>query len=217
VTITRDDLGRGRGDETERSTDERLDEGVDIREGADGARELADGDRLARSTEPLDVALGLQGEEGELGAVGRRLGVHAVGATDDRPIDRFAGAGREGVTQGNGLSDHEIDGPGQHAAQRRVDNVRRGQSVVDPRSLGLTDPVLDNVDEGRGVVVRDLFAGVDVGHELCVNDWAPLAQDLRVGRWYDTQFGQGFGGEQLDFEHCVEASLVAKEGGNVLG
>ena len=63
-----------------------LDGGVDVRVGADRSRELPDGDRLAGPAKARAVAVGLQAGEGELGAEGGRLGVHAVGAADGRDL-----------------------------------------------------------------------------------------------------------------------------------
>ena len=55
---------------------------------------------------------------------------------------------------------------GQGGAQGGVDDVGRGEPVVDPRSLGRADGVLDHVDEGGDVVVGDALAVVDGRDEL---------------------------------------------------
>ena len=59
-----------------------LDGRVDVGVRADRAAQLADGHRLAGGQQPDPVAVGLQRPQRHLGAEGRRLGVHAVGAAD---------------------------------------------------------------------------------------------------------------------------------------
>ena len=54
--------------------------------------------------------------------------------------------------------DQQVGGLGERGAQGGVDHVRRGEAVVDPRSLGWADRRLHHVDEGGHVVIGDLLA-----------------------------------------------------------
>ena len=87
MAISRDHL-RGRdGYQPEPFADELFDEGIDVGERPHGARQFSDRDSRACAPGPLNVTLDLQREEGELRAVGRWLGVHAVRSTRDRNVD----------------------------------------------------------------------------------------------------------------------------------
>ena len=107
VAVAGDDLG---GDvlalQAELLHHPRLDRGRDRGVGADRARELAEAQLREGFFEPLQVAVGLEGEAGEPQAEAGRLGVDAVGAADaervavlERPLDQrvavVAGAGED--------------------------------------------------------------------------------------------------------------------------
>ena len=66
---------------------------------------------------------------------------------------------------------------------------------MNPRRFGHADARLYDVDEGRGVVVSDLLAFVDFGHEFSVNHRTTLAQfhDLAVGK--NASFSETLGGQ----------------------
>ena len=88
---------------------------------------------------------------------------------------------------------------------------------MDPRALGLADGVLDDVDEGRGVVARDGLARLDRGDERGVDDRAARAQRRGVRGGDLTPRYQGLDGQELDLEHGVETMLVAEERRDVSG
>ena len=81
-------LNHLRGDrhrlEAEPIADSGFDGGRQVREGADGTRQLPDADDGAGAPHTLDVAANLGVPERELQAEGHRLGVHAVRAADHR-------------------------------------------------------------------------------------------------------------------------------------
>ena len=60
----------------------------------------------------------------------------------------------------------QVGGGGEGGAQGGVDHVGGGEPVVHERPVGLTDGVLDDVDEGGHVVVGHPLAFVDGGHQL---------------------------------------------------
>ncbi len=211
VAVARDDLGRRHGHEPQALADIGLDFGVDVGVRADRPAHLAYRDATTRVLAPLDVALDLQGEERELRPVSRRLGMHAVRATDDRRVHARNGPARESVAQLRGVVNHEVHRRRQRVAECRVHNVGRGQPVVHPRAFGRPDPLLDNIDEGRGVVVGHELALVHRVNKGRVDGGSTRAQGGQV-RWRDDpELAERFRGEELDLEHRVKAALVAEE------
>ena len=88
VAIALDDLRRDRGRlQLEPPADGGLDRRRQVREGADGAGNLADADDLARAAQARQVALQLGIPERQLQAERHRLGVHAVRAFDFGHVD----------------------------------------------------------------------------------------------------------------------------------
>ena len=85
-----------------------------------------------------------------------------------------------------------------------------------PRAFGHADAFLDDVDEGGGVVVGDLFTLVDRRDEAGVDHRAPRAQRSGIGARQNSEFSECVGGEEFDFEHRVKARLVAEELRDVL-
>jgi hypothetical protein len=73
-----------------------------------------------------------------------------------------------------------------------------------------------DVDEGRGVVIGDLFTFVDFRDERRVDDGSALSRRAVTFGGHDP-LGQRLGCQEFDLEHRVEAALVAEERGDVLG
>ena len=69
--------------------------GLEVAEGADGARELADAEVFGGVVEAGEVALHLRVPEQQLEAEGGGLGVDAVGAADDGGVLELEGAALE--------------------------------------------------------------------------------------------------------------------------
>ena len=141
-----------------------LDPWVDVGIGPDRARHLADGARLAGPLQPDAVAAELERPERELAAEGDRLGVDAVGAPDHGRVPvlpRPAHDRRLEVVDG---ADDEVAGPDEGHRHGGVGDVVGREPVVDPLGCRTADPLLHDVDEGRGLVVGHLLPGADRRH-----------------------------------------------------
>ncbi len=109
VPVARNDLGRDLfALQTERlhhaCFDRRRDRGV----GTDRARELADRALLDRPLEPVDVAIGFEGEAGQPQAEGGRLGVDAVGTADAERVAIVESLSDQGVAVGLRTLDQDL-------------------------------------------------------------------------------------------------------------
>ena len=82
--------------------------------------------------EPLEVAVRLEGEAGELDAERRRLGVDAVRAPDADRVDVRAACAASAADQLARALDDDLAGGAQLQGQRGVEHVGRGQAEVDP-------------------------------------------------------------------------------------
>ena len=117
----------------------------------------------------VPVPVGLERPQGELGPEGGRLGVHAVGPPGHGHVHELQGAGAQGVDERVEVGQEQISGPGEGGAERGVHHVRRGQPVVDVRTGGSPDAVLDHVDERRHVMVGHPLPFEHVGDEDVVD------------------------------------------------
>ena len=169
MTVPGDHLARRGRCQPQRRADVRFDGGFDVRVRPDRAGELADRDGRPRLFEPDPVAFGLQAEEPELRPKGRRFGVHAVGTPDGRRRGELRRATTQHVDQPAGGPDEEIAGAAERHRQRGVDDVGRGQPVMDPRALRRPDGSAHDVDERGEVVVRHPLTFGDGGDEGCVD------------------------------------------------
>ena len=115
-----------------------LDLGIERRVGADGARELADGDLLERAPQPPRAAVALEGEARQLEAEGRRLGVHAVRAPDADRVAELARPVDEHVGQRCGARRELPPRLSELKREAGVEHVGRGEPVVDPPA-GIAD------------------------------------------------------------------------------
>ena len=143
--------------------------------------------------------------------------MHAVGAAGHRGVDALAGPGREGAHQLGRRGDQQVGRLGERRTERSVDHVRRGQPVVDPRSLGWADRRLHHVDERSHVVIGDPLAvgdfldeGVVDLRRACPARGGDLCGDL-------ADLGPTLRREQLDLEPGGEAGAVGEELGHLGG
>ena len=154
MTIALEDLGRGRRRlQPEALARHALHLRLDCGVLADRARELADAHAVQRPLDPGAVAVEREGPPGELQAERGRLGMHAVCAPDRERVPMLLGPrdhGGEGTVES---LEHERAGFADLQRERGVDDVRRGEPVVEPSSVGAERPG-HGVDEGRDVVVR---------------------------------------------------------------
>ena len=138
VAVALDDLrGNGRGLEAEARADAFFVLGLQVAEGADRAGELAHAHVLGCGVEAGQVALHLGVPVEQLEAEGRGLGVDAVGAADGGRVLELEGAALEhGEQSGDSVADER---GGFFDLQRLggIDDVVRGEAVVQPAGLGV--------------------------------------------------------------------------------
>ena len=182
-----------------------LDLGWNVGIGSDGAAELHHRDVVACGAQTGAVAIDLERPEGDLGAERGRLGVNAVGAADHHGVAVLPGEAHHGGQQLRRCLDQEIGGVAQRPAQRGVDDIGRGEAVVDPRRRWCTDRRLDDIDEGSDVVIGDRFAIEHGLHELVVGHGRLLAAGGGILGRNDPERGVALGGEQFDFEPTTES------------
>ena len=172
----------------------------------DGARELADADRLASAREAVEVPLHLGVPEGQLQAERHGLCVDAVGASDhDRarvleraPLDRLHQAAHP-LEQKVGRLD-ELQ------RERRVDDVARGEAEVDEARVG-ADAAPDRAQEGDDVVADLRFDPANLADVE-----AGAAPDRREGARRDLAArGEDLANRELDAEPEREAILVGPD------
>ena len=143
--------------------------------------------------------------------------MHAVGATDHRHVDEFMGSANQHRHELAGGLDEQVRGLGQLPAQRGVDDVRGGEAVVDPGTLGRPDPILDDVHESGRVVVGDRLPLIDGGDEGGIDHGRPGPAGRSIGGRDGAELGQRLGGQELDLQHGAEAGLVAEQGRHIGG
>ena len=211
VAVPGDDLGGRYRREAEGGAHPRLDGRIDVRVGADGTRELADGDRLAGRPHAPAVAVRLQRPQRVFRAEGGRLGVHAVRAPGDRHAQQLEGPRLEHGHERIEVGEQEVRRLGEGGAQRGVHHVRGRQPVVDVRAGRGADALLDDVDERGHVVVGDLLALEHVGHEDVVDHGRLGPAGRGLVRRHVAERRLGLGGQELDLEPHGEPGLVAEE------
>ena len=203
MTVALNDLRReAHGCDAELLARDLLDARVDVRIGADGARELADGDDLLRVLDALDVALDLGAPQEQLQAEGHRLCVDAVRPADARRVLELDGAAAQYFEELFEVVDDDVGGLLHHDAECRVLDIARRQSLVDIFRV-LADILGDVREEGDDVVIRDLLDLLDARQvEL------RLGADVRRSLLRDLpEFRHGLAGRDLDFEHGLKLML----------
>ncbi len=207
VTVAGDHLGGRCGTQPELLAHVRLDLRIDVGVRADRAGHLADRDRFPRPNESDPVASELQRPERQLAAEGDGLGVDPVGAPGHGGVAMLMCPRDDGDFEPVDLAQDQIAGAHHGDRQPGVDHVVRREPVVQPLGGGATDPCLDDVDEGGGLVIGDGFAFPD---RLEV-EVGTLPDRRRVGRRHHPELGPGLRGEHLHLEPGTEAGLVGEE------
>ena len=202
--------GRHRS-QTEPLADERLHLRVDVGVAPHRAGHLADGDGLSGSHQPHVVAAQLQRPERELAPERDGLGMDAVRATGHRRGAVLPGASGDRRLELVDRVDDEVAGPYQRDRHGGVDDVVRREPVVHPFGGRAPDVLLDDVDEGRGLVIGDRLAGTD----LVEGEGGPLPDRDGILDRDDPQLGPGLAGEDLDFQPGGESRLVGEEPGDL--
>ena len=206
MPVARDDLRRDRLRlEAEPLAGDPLELRVGRRVGADRAGELPDAHPVERAAQPLAAAVELERPAGELQPEGRRLGVDAVRAADAERLPVLLGPGDDRCQRPLDALEQERARVAQLQRERRVDDVGRGQPVVEPAAL-LAEPVLDGVDEGGEVVVR---LALELGDPLRRRrDRARPRIASAASRRDDPELGPGVERGELDLEPGRELPLV---------
>ena len=137
-----------------------FDRRVDIGEGADGARDGAGRDLLARRDQPLagpvELGIGLR----QLDAEGRRLGMDAVRAADGDRVFVLLGAALQRREQGVDIGEEDVGGARELHRERGVEHVRRRHALVDEARLR-PDDLGEMGEEGDDVVLGGRLDLVD--------------------------------------------------------
>ena len=159
MAIALHDLGGcGLEPDLQSGADPLLDLGRQVREGADGAGDLAHGGFVECASQAVALAAHLLVEDEQLEPEGRGLGVHAVGSPDAGGVTELQRATPE---HGDQALDPDQEQPPRVAdleRERRVEHVAGGESVVDVTRIG--PHALRQGGEERDHVVTDL--GLDL-------------------------------------------------------
>ena len=134
-----------------------LHRGRQVRERADGARDLADRGLLERAREPHALAAHLLGEHEQLEAERGGLGVHAVGAADARRVLELARAPHEHAAQALDARREEPPRVADLERERGVEHVARGDAVVHVARVGADRAPRASVSERDHVVAHALL------------------------------------------------------------
>ena len=205
VAVARDHLRRERIRlEAEPLARDPLDLGVEAAYVPTVPGELADAVRLERAREPRAVAVELERPAGELPAERRRLGVDAVRAADADRAAVLLGAPHDRVDRRVEPARISFAGVLDLQRERRVDDVRRGEAVVDPAALR-PELLGDGVDERGGVVVGrplDLGDALGVGGDRAGADRGDVLGGDRP------DLGPAVERRELDLEPARELALL---------
>src|SRR5579883_3513902 len=168
VEIAREDLrGDGRGLETETSADFFFGFGADVGEGPDRSRDFADADLFGGLCKAGFVAAELVVPERDFKAEGDRLGVHAVGAADLHRVFMLEGELFESGEQLVEISGDEARGVADLQRLCGIDDVIRGEAVMQPAGgvgvVTLFHALGDGGGEGDDVVAYFALDFLDTG------------------------------------------------------
>ena len=207
VAIALDHLRRDRRRrQTQRSTDVALDRRRQVRERADRARQLADGDDLARAPETHDVSSELGVPQRELETEGHRLGMHAVRASDHRRASMLQRPGVNGLHQPIEIGEEQVARLAHLDRLRGVDDVGGGQAEVQPARRG-ADMLGHGGRERDDVVLGDFFDLLDA-RDVEGAAFADVAR--RIGR-DDSRPRHGLGCGHFDLQPGLVLPLVAPD------
>ena len=184
--------------------------GSEVGEDADCAGELSDAHVLGSGYEAGDIALGFGIPVGNFEAERDGLGVNAVSAPDHGSVFEFPGAAFENFGKALEVLCDDLRGLADQERLRCVDDVVRGQSVVEPAGMGAND-FGDRGGEGDDVVA-------DLGFDF-VDAIEPEVSALLdgLGSFFGNQpgFGESFGGGDFDGKPGAEAVFVAPDAGHL--
>ena len=184
--------------------------GGQMGEGAHGAGKFADADDLPGLEQAFPVALHFCIPEGEFEAEGGGFGVDAVGAADADGVFELIGPCLDNGHDLVQVGEQDVGGLPQAQGHGGVQDVRRGQGVVQVAAV-FTDVFGDVGEEGDDVVLGlglDLF---DAGHVK-----AGLGPDMVHGCFGDEiKESHGFQGREFDFEPGVKFIFFGPDTGHL--
>jgi hypothetical protein len=127
---------------------------------------------VERPVQARAVAIELEGPDAELETEAGRLGVDAVRAADADGAPVLAGAADDSSERAVEPFQNQSSRATDLKRQRRIDDVRGGEPVVEPASFR-PELLADRVDEGSGVVMErgfDLTHSRRIGRLRCCDD-----------------------------------------------
>ena len=183
---------------------------LQMRERADRARQLADGDDLARPLDARHVARQLRVPQRQLQAERHRLGVHAVRAADHRRAAMLLRARPHRLHQAVQVLQDQIARLAHLQRLRGVDDVRRRHAEVQP--AGRRAHVLGHGGgKGDHVVLRDALDLFDARHGE-----GALVPDVACGLGRgDAGVGHRLDGCDFDLQPRFVLALVAPDATHV--
>ena len=205
VSVALDDLRRRRRRlQPKAFARDPLDLGVDRRVLADGSGELADAHAFERACDARASTVELERPDRELEAERRRLGVHAVRAADAERQPVLLRACRDHRERSVETVAQERSGLLNLERERGVDDVRRGEAVVEP-AAGRSKLLGDGVDEGSRIVVQACFELGDALGRRSGRALANLGDDVGGDR---SDLGPTLECGELDLEPAHQLALV---------
>ena len=208
MAVALDDLGREHGGfEGELFANGFLDARIEVGVGADGAADFADADTLAHFAEALERAGEFVIHQRHLQAETDRLRVDAVAAADHRGEFVLLRADGHRLAQGEEIGFEQIAGLEHLDGDGRVEQVGRGETLVNP-ARGGADILGDILEERDDIVVRAFF---DLADFFDVE--SSLGADFGgVGFRDRAEFGHRLTGEGFDLEPDFEFALLGPNG-----
>ena len=211
VPVALEDLRRRRRRlEAEPLTRAALELGIGRGVRSDRAGELADAHPVERPRDPLPVPVELECPAGELQPERRRLGVHAVRAAHLEGRAMLLRAGDDRGERAVEAVHDERAGRADLERECGVDDVRRGEAVVEPAAL-LAELLGDGVDEGGGVVVE---RRLELGDPLGGRRDGLLLQGPGGLLGHDAELGPGGRRGELHVEPGPQLALVRPDAGH---
>ncbi len=186
---------------------------IDLRKGADRAREGRGRDLFTRRNQPFPRARKFRIGEGELEPEGGGLGMDAVGAADGGGVLVLEGAALERAQERLEIGDQEIGGALELHIEAGVEHVRGGHALMHEAGLG-ADDLGEMGEKGDHIVLDFTLDRIDACNvEFGV---AAAVADFLGRRFRDhAELGHGIGGMRLDLEPDAIARLRVPDRGHV--
>ena len=182
----------------------RFDGGWDVCVRADGARDLAHRHRVDCPRQPVAVAVEFERPGRQFEPEGGRLGPDAVGPPHHHGVPVLEGSPDDVPEQLIDAGQKQRPRPRQSNTLRGVDDVGRGEAVVEPRRVAAHRSGED-VDE-CGQVVTGLPLAIEPG--LDTHRWC-CGNRVRSALRHNAEAGPAFEGVLLDEFPAFELGLVA--------